>query len=70
MTSPTCVSGYLGMGELNPILSVSETWGRVDLATSGPAAVRSQSCAGCARARSGEMPLAPGDAQLQECNPL
>lgn len=47
MTSPMHVPGCLGMGELNPILGVSGTWGRVGLATSGPAAVRSQPCAGC-----------------------
>jgi len=47
-------SAYLGfpwVGELNPILGVSETPGGVGLARSGPAAVRSQPCAGCAPAR-------------------
>lgn len=61
MTSPLRVSGCLGMGELNPILGVSGAWGRVGLATSGPAAVRSQPLCRL-HTRSGEMPLAPGDA--------
>lgn len=47
MTSPMRILGSLGMGELNPILGVSQPSGRVGLATSGPAAVRSKPCAGC-----------------------